>query len=185
MECKKGPPERPVQMVRAKRKIGPQVRTDPSLSQPLTTATNRGGGSRSQAIFRLLRRGLNGTLHRSLNGSLHRALRNDHFTTAAAAAAVAAVATAVMATIAPMATITPVAAVAAVAATVTTTMAAVAAIAAVAVAAISAIAEEQAGLGLLLTADQGNPDQGEKQSNTENNNAVHPRILQLLTGTVS
>jgi hypothetical protein len=44
---------------------------------------------------------------------------------------------------------------------------------------------EQTGLSLVLAADQGNPDQGEEQSNTKNNNAVHPRILQLLTGTVS
>ncbi|MCI0358043.1 MAG: hypothetical protein L0211_06145 [Planctomycetaceae bacterium] len=118
---------------------------------------------------------------------MHRALRDDDATAAAAVTTVAAVAAAMAAmpaVAASMATIATVAAVAAVAATMTTAMAAVAAIAAI-TAVSSAVAEEQASLSLLLATDQGNPDQGEKQSNTENNNAVHPRILQLLTGTVS
>jgi hypothetical protein len=46
-------------------------------------------------------------------------------------------------------------------------------------------AGEEAGLSFAVAADQGNPDQGEEQRDTEHNNAIHPQILQLLTGTVS
>jgi len=148
-------------------------------------ATNRGGDLESQAILALLR----GDLHRGLNGRLHRALYRDDFTTAAAT--VAAVAAA-MAAIAAMATMPTVAAAraavvgrAAVIATVATMMPTTVAAATIRTTAASAATCEQTGLSLVLAADQGNPDQGEEQSNTKNNNAVHPRILQLLTGTVS
>jgi hypothetical protein len=52
-----------------------------------------------------------------------------------------------------------------------------------AVAAIAAAAAEQTGLRLILTAHEGDPNQREKDRDTQNNNTVHPRILQLLTGT--
>jgi hypothetical protein len=61
-------------------------------------------------------------------------------------------------------------------------MTAVATIAAAA--AISATAEQQTeGRSLALTANQGDADQGEKDRHTQHNNAIHPLILQLLTGT--
>ncbi|HEX5102366.1 MAG TPA: hypothetical protein VFV87_01045 [Pirellulaceae bacterium] len=60
-----------------------------------------------------------------------------------------------------------------------------AAIAAIArrMATMAATATEQAGFGLILTAHKGDPNQREKDRDTENNDTVHPRILQLLTGT--
>jgi hypothetical protein len=52
-----------------------------------------------------------------------------------------------------------------------------------AVAAMAATATEEASVGLLLTAHEGDSNQREKDRDTQNNNTVHPRILQLLTGT--
>jgi hypothetical protein len=52
-----------------------------------------------------------------------------------------------------------------------------------AIAAVTAAATEQASIGLLLTAHEGDSNQREKDRDTQNNNTVHPRILQLLTGT--
>jgi hypothetical protein len=87
--------------------------------------------------------------------------------------------TAVAATVATVTVVTPaavaaIATIATIAAVMTTAMAA----AAIRAAAASAATGEQAGFSLVLAADQGNPDQGEEQSNTKNNNAVHSRILQ-------
>ena len=114
---------------------------------------------------------------------------------AAAAAAIAAVAAiaveqpavaavAAMATIAAMTTAA--AAIFAVAAVAAMMPASMMAAAAIAIAPTAAAVEEQTiRLGLVLAADQGNADQREKHGHTKYNNAVHPRILQLLTGTVS
>jgi opacity protein-like surface antigen len=55
----------------------------------------------------------------------------------------------------------------------------------VATAAAAAAAAEDKGRSLVLTAHQGDSNQREKHRETKNNNTVHPRILQLLTGTVS
>jgi hypothetical protein len=52
-----------------------------------------------------------------------------------------------------------------------------------AVAAIAAAATKEASVGLLLTAHEGDSNQREKDRDTKNDNTVHPRILQLLTGT--
>ena len=52
-----------------------------------------------------------------------------------------------------------------------------------AVAAVAAAATEQASVGLFLTAHEGDSNQREKHRESKNNNTVHPRILQLLTGT--
>jgi len=61
-------------------------------------------------------------------------------------------------------------------------MAAVAAIASAA--AIAATAEQKTeGRSLALTAHQGDANQGEKDRHTQHNDAIHPQILQLLTGT--
>jgi hypothetical protein len=49
----------------------------------------------------------------------------------------------------------------------------------------AAAAGEEAGFRRLLAANQGDAHEGKKRCHTEYNNAVHPRILQLLTGTVS
>jgi hypothetical protein len=64
-------------------------------------------------------------------------------------------------------------------------MAAVAAVARrmAAVAAMAAAATKQASVGLFLTAHEGDSNQREEDRDTQNNNTVHPRILQLLTGT--
>jgi hypothetical protein len=86
---------------------------------------------------------------------------------AAAAAAiciVAAAATTVLAAAAVIATATMVAA-------------------ATTVAAAAIAATPTKGLSLVLTANQGDADEGEKHRHSEHNNAVHPRILHLLTGT--
>ena len=119
--------------------------------------------------------------------------RNDN---AAGAAAVATVATAVAAIAAIAAVATAMAAATAAVAAVATavaarasaaTMARMAAVAAVArrVAAIAAatLATKEASIGLLLAADEGDANQREKDRDTQNDNTVHPRILQLLTGT--
>jgi hypothetical protein len=88
-----------------------------------------------------------------------------------AMAAIAAAIAAAMAT--PMATMAPVAA------TVATAVAAMTGVAAIA--ATAAMAER--GQGLAFTAHEGNTNQREKQRETEYNDAIHPQILQLLTGT--
>jgi hypothetical protein len=128
--------------------------------------------------------------------------RNDNATTsatavAAAVAAVAAIATVAAVTVATiaavataMATATTAAAMATVVAaiartcTATIAMAAVAAIARrMAAIAAATLATEEASVGLLLTAHEGDSNQREKDRDTKNDNTVHPRILQLLTGT--
>jgi hypothetical protein len=78
-----------------------------------------------------------------------------------------------MAAIAAMATVTPVA-----------SAVAAAAIATAAAATVAHSAKNE-GRSLVLSAHQGDSDQGEKHRQTKHNNSVHPRILQLLTGTVS
>ena len=50
---------------------------------------------------------------------------------------------------------------------------------------MAATAAKQAGVGLLLTAHEGDSNQREKDRDTENDDTIHPQILQLLTGTVS
>jgi len=89
-------------------------------------------------------------------------------TIAAAASAVAA--------IAAVAAMTLVAAVA------TAVAAVAAAVATIAAAARAALAMAE-GHGLAVTAQEGDSNDREKHSQTKNNNTVHPRILQLLTGT--
>jgi hypothetical protein len=131
-------------------------------------------------------------LHRRLDRGLNNPLAavgiHDFTAVAAAIAAVAAVVPAVatiatMAAVAAVATMVTVAAVTvaaavagvAIAAMMTTAAAVVIAGAAIA----TATAAEQAGFGLAVTAHEGNAHQAEKQSHTQNNNAVHPRILQM------
>jgi hypothetical protein len=98
------------------------------------------------------------------------------------AAAVAATMATAVATVAMATAVAPIAVAAAVA---TIPMARpLAAVAAIATASSGHPAENK-GRSLLLTAHQGDPNQGEKHRQPEHNNAVHPRILQLLTGTVS
>lgn len=84
--------------------------------------------------------------------------------TVASVAAIAAMALVAVATVAAVTTVTPVAAVAPVA------MATVASAAAVA---------EQARPGFAVAAQQGHADQRDENRDTKQNNAVHPRILQL------
>jgi hypothetical protein len=62
------------------------------------------------------------------------------------------------------------------------TTAATAAATAATAAAVAAAAKDE-GRSLLLTAHEGDTDEREKHRETKNNNTVHPRILQLLTGT--
>ena len=52
-----------------------------------------------------------------------------------------------------------------------------------AIAAIAPVTTEEASVGLLLAAHEGDTNQREKDRDTQNDNTVHPRILQLLTGT--
>jgi hypothetical protein len=52
-----------------------------------------------------------------------------------------------------------------------------------AVAAMAAAATKEASIGLLLAAHKGDTNQREKDRDTQNDDTVHPRILQLLTGT--
>ena len=101
---------------------------------------------------------------------MDRRLLDHNGTTAAAIAAAAAVAAAVATAVAT-----------AVAATVVVTTVAAARAAAIAVAA-AAMTEGQS---LVLTAHEGDSDQCEKDRNTQNDDTIHPQILQLLTGTVS
>ncbi len=167
-------------------------------SLPLT-----GEAAASHVAFQVKLLGLDGRPNGSLHGALRvirrldDALTHDNAaaataiaTTVAAIAAVAAAVAAIptVATIAAMAAIASVAAVAvaAVAAAVAAMTTAMASAITIRAAATSAArASEQASLGLAIAADQRNADQGEKQSNTEHNNAIHPQVLQLLTGTVS
>jgi hypothetical protein len=65
---------------------------------------------------------------------------------------------------------------------VTTAMAAVATMATT-IAAMATTAAVAEGHDLAITAHEGNTNQREKQRETENNDAIHPQILQLLTGT--
>ena len=131
---------------------------------------------------------LRGGLSRGLNGRLDRTLRSYDFTTAAAAVAATVAAVAAVATVAAVAAIA-MARAAIFARAATTTVAAMTAAMAIrraaAVAAAAARTEEQASLSLAVAADQGDPDQSEEQGHTEYNNAIHPKFLQLLTGTVS
>jgi hypothetical protein len=115
--------------------------------------------------------------------------RNDRATAtiAAVATAIATVAAAMAAAVTTVAAATAAVATA-VAARARTAVAGVTAVAAVArrvaaIAAIAAAAAEQASVGLFLTAHEGDSNQREKDRDTQNNNTVHPRILQLLTGT--
>jgi hypothetical protein len=105
-------------------------------------------------------------------------------TVATAIATVAAMATAMAAAALAAATMAATAAARAGAAT-AVVAAAIAAVARrmAAVAAVATTAAEQAGLRLILTAQEGDSNQREKDRDTQNNNTVHPRILQLLTGT--
>lgn len=105
-------------------------------------------------------------------------------TIAAAVATIATVALAMAAAAAAMATVATATAAVARAGTATVVVA-IAAIARriAAIAAIAAFAAEEAGVGLLLAAHEGDTNQREKDRDTQNNNTVHPRILQLLTGT--
>jgi predicted metal-binding membrane protein len=102
---------------------------------------------------------------------------------AAAIASAAAVASAVATMMASMATT---------AAAMMTSMASAAAAAATAAAAVTtttitttAHSAKNKGRSLVFTAHQGDSNQREKHRESKNNNSVHPRILQLLTGTVS
>lgn len=101
----------------------------------------------------------------------------------AAIATIAAVATAMAA-----AATTAAAVATAMAARARTAIAVAAAVAAIArrmaaVAAVAAAATKEASVGLFLTAHEGDSNQREKDRDTKNDNTVHPRILQLLTGT--
>jgi hypothetical protein len=122
---------------------------------------------------------LRGNLGRSRGllhaGGLHRGLNITATAASAAAAASATIATAIAAAMATTVA-TTVATVAMMASTVAATMAA---------AASAAAAAKDEGRSLLLTAHQGDSNQGEKHRQSKHNNSVHPRILQLLTGTVS
>jgi hypothetical protein len=69
-----------------------------------------------------------------------------------------------------------------VATAVATVMAAVATMATT-IAAMATAAAMAKGHDLAITAHEGNTNQREKQRETENNDAIHPQILQLLTGT--
>ena len=151
-------------------------------SLPLAGA-NRGSGRRAAGLAMLLRlhRSLNGT--RGLDGALH-----NHATAAAAVAAVATMAAAMATMTAAVAAVAARRAAArrAAAATMAAAVAAMAAVAAVAAAAAIAAttSEQQAeGRSLVFTAHEGDTNQREKDRNTEHYNAVHPRFLQLLTGT--
>jgi len=124
-----------------------------------------------------LHRSLNGT--RGLDGALH-----NHATAAAAVAAVATMATAMATmTTAVAAVAARSAAAATMAAAVAAMMAAVAAVAAAAAIAATTSEQQAEGRSLVFTAHEGDTNQREKDRNTEHYNAVHPRFLQLLTGT--
>lgn len=153
-------------------------------------------GQRCLSYFAVLLRGnLRGTLDRGLLFRTHRGLdRTLHVaavgvaTAAAAAIAAAAIATTIaplvpaIATIAAVAAIVTVATIPAVAtiAMAVTAIAAIAAAAAITAAGISAAHEAaEEGRRLVFTADEGDANQREKHRDTQNNNTVHPRILQL------
>jgi hypothetical protein len=140
---------------------------------------------------------LDGCLDSVLGSRRLNCVLGHHFATAAAIATVAtATAVAAVAAVATIATVAAVAAMARVAtailrraaaiAVATTMLAAVAAAAAIVRATTTATAAgEETGLSRILAANQGDAHEGKKRRHTEHNNAVHPRILQLLTGTVS
>ena len=118
--------------------------------------------------------------HRGLNGGLNRAalhIAGVHGAAAASAiaSAIAAVATAMMPAVATVARRSAAAAaIAAVMTTMATAMAAMmAAVAAVAIATAAAASEKEAGRRLVLTAHEGDANQGEKDRHTEHNNAIH------------
>ena len=150
---------------RAKKKDRTPEESDLSLTRSPPAAANRGAAGRDLS-FTLGGESGQWTLL-GLHGALDRRL--GHFATAArvAAAAMATVATAVAAAMA--------------AAVMMTAVAATARTAAIAVAA-AAMTE---GRGLVLTAHEGDSNQREKDRDTQNDDTIHPQILQLLTGTVS
>lgn len=186
----------------AKRKIGPLTKSDLSVFPSLACrGANRGSGRLAsssafagKALIQLgsgSSRGRGGFRSRGGHRSAFDRNNGTTATTTAVAAAVAAIATvaATAAAAVTMAAAAPMAAMATTAAArARTAIAGGAAIAAIArrvaaVAAMAAAATEQAGIGLLLTAHEGDSNQREKDRDTQNNNTVHPRILQLLTGT--
>lgn len=105
---------------------------------------------------------------------------------AAAAAIATAVAATAMTTVATVATVAAMAAVAAVAAippmAAIPAVAAVMAVAAIAGAATPTAVKQQAGSCLPLAPQKGHPNQREEDCNSKQHDAVHPRILQKLTG---
>ena len=119
----------------------------------------------------------------------------NHYATATTVAATVAAVTTIATTIAAVAAAMAAAALTAAVATAVAAiaragaaavvMAAVAAIARrmAAIAAVAAAAAKEASIGLLLTAHEGDSNQREKDRDTQNDDTVHPRILQLLTGT--
>jgi hypothetical protein len=137
-------------------------------------------------LRRTLDRGLLFRAHRGLDCTLDVAADVTAAATATVAAAIAATVATAMATIPAVAAIATVAATVATipaVATATVAMTAVAAIAAAAAitaASVSATKEPaEEGRRLVFTADQGDANQREKHRDTQNNNTVHPRILQL------
>jgi hypothetical protein len=121
---------------------------------------------------------------------LHGALADVIAATAAAAAVTAAAATAVAAAaiaatvatapaVAAIPTVAAIAAVATIAMAPATVAAAVAAAATIAAATVTTGETAKEGRRLVLTAHEGDSNQREKHRDTQNNDTVHPRILQL------
>jgi hypothetical protein len=146
---------------------------------------NLRGGLVGDLLFRT-DGGLDSTLHVGIDVAAAAAAAVA--TTVAAAIAAAAIAATVatapaVAAIATMATIAAVAAIAMAPSTTVavTAVAAIAAAAAIATARITAAGEtaKNKGRRLVFTADEGDSNQREKHRDTQNNNSVHPRILQL------
>jgi len=161
------------------RKIEPRARSP--ISRKSSQAAELTGRAFGRACVNQVRRLLRRSDHRGLNGGLNRAaLHVAGIDGAAAASAIAAVATAMMPAVAAVATV------AAVMTAVTTGMAAVmTAVAAIASATAAAASEKEAGRSLVLTADEGDANQGEKDRHTENNNAIHPQSSSYLQVPVS
>ena len=134
-----------------------------------------------RSLSRSLRRGLGSGLRRSLGRSLGRRLGRSLATAARITIAIA-VAAAMAAAVATRA-------IAVAAASVVTAVAAVAAAAALAAiaarAAAGAAVATMASNGLVLTADEGDANDREKHRDPEHNKSIHPKFLQLRTGTVS
>jgi hypothetical protein len=85
-----------------------------------------------------------------------------------------------------VAAVAAIAAVAAVMAAVASAMAArMAAIAAIAPTTAAAASEKETGRSLVLTADEGDANQGEKDRHTKHNNAIHPQSSSYLQVPVS